>query len=70
MKRSLRSLLPANSGPPDVFAEGNFAFDDVPLGAYGIAVKSGRKWQITLSAALGTQMTEGATYDIGSLELK
>lgn len=50
-------------------AEGNFAFDDVPLGAYGIAVKSGRKWQITLGAALGTKMTEGATYDIGSLEL-
>lgn len=51
-------------------AEGNFAFDDVPLGAYGIAVKSGRKWQITLGAALGTAMTEGQAYDIGSLELQ
>ncbi len=51
-------------------AEGSFAFEGVPLGAYGIAVQSGRKWQITLGAALGTSMTEGAIYDIGSLELK
>lgn len=51
-------------------AEGNFTFEDVPLGAYGIAVKSGRKWQITLGAALGNQMSEGVVYDIGSLELK
>lgn len=51
-------------------ADGNFAFDDVPLGAYGIAVKSGRKWQITLGAALGTAMTEGVAYDIGTLELQ
>ncbi len=51
-------------------AEGNFSFDDVPLGAYGMAIKSGRKWKITLGAAMGTKMTEGATYDIGTVELE
>ncbi|MCA9649399.1 MAG: carboxypeptidase regulatory-like domain-containing protein [Myxococcales bacterium] len=51
-------------------AEGNFVFEGVPLGAYGLAVKSGRKWQITLGAALGSAMTEGEIYDLGSVELQ
>ncbi len=51
-------------------ADGNFEFKDVPLGAYGIAVKSGKKWQVTLGAALGSKMVEGETFDIGSVELK
>lgn len=51
-------------------AEGSFEFQDVPLGAYGLAIKSGRKWQITLGAALGTKMVEGETYDIGAVTLQ
>ena len=51
-------------------AEGKFHFDDVPLGAYGIAIKDGGKWKITLGAALGSQMKEGAVYDIGPITLE
>lgn len=50
--------------------EGGFEFSDVPLGAYGVAVKVGKKWQITLGAALGSKMKEGEAYDIGSIEIK
>jgi hypothetical protein len=51
-------------------AEGRFTFDGVPLGAYGVAVKVGRKWQVTMGAALGSRMTAGETYDIGDIELQ
>ena len=51
-------------------AEGNYEFNDVPLGAYGIAVKVGRKWQVTMGAALGTKMVAGETYDLGSFTVK
>ncbi len=51
-------------------AEGKYQFENVPLGAYGIAVKVGRKWQITMGAALGTKMIAGETYDLGSFTVK
>ncbi|HWB79132.1 MAG TPA: carboxypeptidase-like regulatory domain-containing protein [Nannocystaceae bacterium] len=50
-------------------AEGRFALDGVPLGAYGIAVKIGKKWQITLGSALGSRMKAGETFDIGEIEI-
>jgi len=49
--------------------DGRFRFDDVPLGAYGLAVKDGNKWKISLGAALGTQMKEGEVYDIGQMSI-
>jgi hypothetical protein len=51
-------------------AEGEFAFDAVPIGAYGIAVKVGGKWQLTMSSNFGTKMKEGESYDIGSINVK
>jgi hypothetical protein len=33
-------------------------------------VKVGRKWQVTMGAALGSRMTAGETYDIGDIELQ
>jgi streptogramin lyase len=51
-------------------AEGKWSFDGVPLGAYGIAVKVGRKWQVTMGSALGTKMKAGETYDIGDIALQ
>ncbi len=51
-------------------AEGEFTFDAVPIGAYGIAVKVGGKWQLTMSSNFGTKMKEGESYDIGSINVK
>jgi hypothetical protein len=51
-------------------AEGNFEIKDVPLGAYGLAVKVGGKWQLTYGSEYGADMKEGAVYDIGSITLK
>lgn len=50
-------------------AEGNFEMTDVPLGAYGLAVKSGKKWQLTFGSEYGKGMKEGEVYDIGSVKL-
>ncbi|MBX7078623.1 MAG: hypothetical protein K1X88_05495 [Nannocystaceae bacterium] len=50
-------------------AEGRFRFDDVPLGAYGVAVKIGRKWQITMGTALGSTMKPGEPVDVGTIEI-
>jgi hypothetical protein len=51
-------------------ADGNFEMNDVPLGAYGLAVKVGNKWQLTYGAEYGVGMKEGEVYDIGSITLK
>lgn len=50
-------------------ASGEWKFTDVPLGAYGIAIKSEGKWRITLGSDLGVEMKEGQVYDAGSLSL-
>ncbi len=50
--------------------DGSFEFADVPLGAYGVAVKVEDKWKITFSGAYGAKMKEGAVLDIGKLKLK
>lgn len=49
--------------------EGNFQIDDVPLGAYGLAIKVGKKWQLTWGSEYGAEMKEGQVYDIGSVPL-
>lgn len=51
-------------------ADGNFEFSEVPLGAYGVAVKVGEKWQITFGSEYGAEMKEGETLDIGSIKVK
>lgn len=50
-------------------ADGRFTFADVPLGAYGVAVKVGRKWQITLGTAMGSMMKQGESFDVGEIAL-
>lgn len=49
--------------------QGVWKFDGVPLGVYGIAIKSEGKWKITLGTELGGEMKEGQVYDVGSLAL-
>lgn len=49
--------------------KGVWTFDDVPLGAYGLAVEVGGKWQITLGERVGAGMKEGKLYDTGSMSL-
>ncbi len=51
-------------------ADGNFEMKEVPLGAYGLAVKVGNKWQLTYGSEYGADMKEGQVYDIGSISLK
>ncbi|MEX1367225.1 MAG: hypothetical protein AB1Z98_29130 [Nannocystaceae bacterium] len=51
-------------------ADGNFEITDVPLGAYGLAVKVGKKWRVTFGSEYGADMEEGKVYDIGSITLK
>ena len=51
-------------------ADGNFEFTDVPLGAYGVAVKIGKKWQITMGAGYGSTMKAGDTIEIGKIEIQ
>lgn len=49
--------------------DGSFEVGDVPLGAYGIAIKVEGKWRITMGSDLGSGMKEGQVYDIGALTL-
>lgn len=49
---------------------GEWQFDGVPLGAYGIAIKVDGKWRITMGSDLGVEMKEGQVYDLGSIALK
>ncbi len=51
-------------------ADGKFTFADVPLGAYGVAVKVEDKWKITFAGQYGTKMKEGESFDIGKLKFK
>jgi hypothetical protein len=48
---------------------GNWTFQDVPIGSYGVAVKPGDKWQITFGGRVGEGMKEGKVYDTGTLVL-
>lgn len=49
--------------------KGVWTVPELPLGTYGIAVKLGDKWQITLGDRVGKGMQEGKVYDTGSLAL-
>jgi hypothetical protein len=48
---------------------GVWTVHDVPLGAYGIAVKLDERWQVTLGDRLGEGMRADSMYDTGSLVL-
>lgn len=48
---------------------GEFEFKDVPLGTYGVAVKKGAKWQVTLGSR-ANELKAGQAYDMGSIKLK
>lgn len=50
-------------------AQGEWHFKEVPLGAYGLAIKQGDKWSITLGSDMGMDMKEGQVYDTGSRSL-
>jgi hypothetical protein len=50
-------------------ADGVWTIQDVPLGSYGLAVKNGGKWSITLMSDMGDGMKAGQTYDTGSISL-
>lgn len=50
-------------------AEGNFVFADVPLGSYGVAIKTGRSWRLSLIPDLGAHMKADETYDVGTLRV-
>ena len=50
-------------------ADGAFTFEGVPLGAYGFAVKIGRKWQITMGSVGSGHMKPGETHDIGEIQI-
>ncbi|MBL4685510.1 MAG: hypothetical protein JKY37_13025 [Nannocystaceae bacterium] len=48
---------------------GRFLFADVPLGSYGIAIKTGRSWRLSIFPTLGARMKSGETSDIGTLNI-
>jgi hypothetical protein len=50
-------------------ADGRFAIADVPLGAYGLAVQMGKRWQLG-EAAKHRVSKEGEVYDIGEMVLQ
>lgn len=50
--------------------QGVWRFEGVPLGAYGIAIKTEGKWKITMGSDLGVEMKEGQVYDVGSIALE
>lgn len=49
---------------------GTWTVQDVPLGTYGLAVKNGKKWSITLMRDMGDGMKTGEVYDTGSITLE
>lgn len=51
-------------------ATGVWTVQDVPLGTYGLAVKNGKKWSITLMRDMGDGMKAGVVYDTGSITLE
>ncbi|MBK8262688.1 MAG: hypothetical protein IPK80_15310 [Nannocystis sp.] len=50
-------------------SDGVWTLKDVPLGSYGVAVKVGRSWQITMGAVVREAMQEGLVLDTGDLRL-
>jgi len=48
---------------------GVWTVKDVPLGSYGLAIKNGRKWSVTLMRDMADGMKAGAVYDTGSMTL-
>jgi len=51
-------------------ASGVWTVPDAPLGSYGLAIKNGRKWSITLMSDVGDGMKSGTVYDTGSISLE
>ena len=51
-------------------ASGVWTVPDAPLGSYGLAVKNGKKWSITLMSDVGDGMKSGTVYDTGSISLE
>ncbi|MCY0993009.1 hypothetical protein OV203_38060 [Nannocystis sp. ILAH1] len=49
--------------------KGEWTFAAVPLGAYGIALKSEGKWRVTMGSDLGVDMRPGEVFDVGSVSL-
>ncbi|MBI3073325.1 MAG: hypothetical protein HYY84_14520 [Deltaproteobacteria bacterium] len=49
--------------------DGNFTFNNVPLGTYRFALKPGAKWTITMDSCC-TGMKANKTFDVGSINLK
>ena len=48
--------------------EGRFEFSEVPLGTYGLAVRTGRgKWQVSMFPTMGGNMRAGETFDVGTV---
>ena len=50
-------------------AAGVWTVQNVPLGSYGLAIKNGRKWSVTLMSDMADGMKSGEVYDTGSLSL-
>ena len=51
-------------------ASGVWTVPDAPLGSYGLAIKNGKKWSITLMSDVGDGMKSGTVYDTGSISLE
>ena len=50
-------------------AAGVWTVENVPLGSYGLAIKNGKKWSVTLMSDMADGMKAGAVYDTGSMSL-
>lgn len=48
---------------------GVWTVQNVPLGSYGLAIKNGKKWSVTLMSDMADGMKTGETYDTGSMSL-
>ena len=48
-------------------SEGRFSVTDVPLGVYGVAVKTDGKWQVTRATNGADAMTAQAVLDLGQV---
>jgi sugar lactone lactonase YvrE len=49
---------------------GTYTFENVPLGAYGVAVKAEDGWRLSMGSNIGAKMKEGKVYDAGSMEIE
>ncbi len=50
-------------------AAGVWTVQNVPLGSYGLAIKNGKKWSVTLMSDMADGMKSGEVYDTGSMSL-